>query len=274
MCTTAQAYSNTGTVTISTPNSNLDGSGTLGTVLTALSSGSGGKGTVVESITIKATGNTAQGMIRFFINDGSSTYLFREVYVPANTVSPTVAAFRSTLTTQINLDPGDILYASTETGDEFNIIANATDWKNCDCVDNGAISCGTMQYYSNTGFGNVSTANPNRDGTGTINTILSASSGSLNGGTMVPYVNIKSTGNSSEGMVRLYINDGAKDFLIQEIPIPASTQSEVQPAYRATAQLNIFLKPGYSLTASTENSEFFSLMAFASDWVNCECLTS
>jgi hypothetical protein len=55
MAAETQYTANTGMVKISTANSNLDGSGTLGTVLTGASNG-----TLIKTVTVKATSNTVR----------------------------------------------------------------------------------------------------------------------------------------------------------------------------------------------------------------------
>lgn len=84
MAAETQYTANTGCVTISTANSNLDGTGTLGTVLTGASNG-----TLIKSIIVKAQTNTTQGMIRLFVNGGGATELIAEIEVPAVTKSST-----------------------------------------------------------------------------------------------------------------------------------------------------------------------------------------
>ena len=64
MAAETQYTPNTGLATINTANSNVDGSGTLGTVLTA---DANKKGTFIKSVTVKASTDTAQGMVRLFI---------------------------------------------------------------------------------------------------------------------------------------------------------------------------------------------------------------
>jgi len=269
MCTQAKSYANTGAVTISIPNPALDGSGTLGTVLTALSSGSGGNGTLINTIVIKAIGNTMEGMVRLFTYDGTNTFLFKEIYIPATTQTSIQPSFRAVILDELNLDPGHILKASTQNPDSFNIVAFGTDWKNCEC--SGSLSCADALYIANTGMSKVNIANSGLDGSGTINTVVTASTVGLAGGTQIPIVNIKATQTTSLGMIRLFIDTGGTSYLITEVPIPAVDQNAFQPAYRAEVPLGIFLKPGYSLKASTQNSENFDVIACATDWVNCAC---
>lgn len=129
MCTSSLQYAgNNGSVTISTANPNLNGSGTMGTVLTA-----GQDGTIIQTIVIKAIGNTTLGMIRLFIDNGVAPMLFREIMVPANLQTPVVEAFSSTINPNLVLEPGYTLKASTENSESFNVTAIATDWTNCSC---------------------------------------------------------------------------------------------------------------------------------------------
>jgi len=102
-------------VTISTANTNLDGStGTYGTVMSA-----GASGSRIERINITATGATTAGMVRLFLD----TSLIKEVPVIAITPSATQPAF----STDVVFDAGLILgvlsavKASTNNAEEFNV---------------------------------------------------------------------------------------------------------------------------------------------------------
>lgn len=116
-----------GTVAISTANANRDGTGTIGTVLTA-----GASGTRVHRVSIKATVTTTTGTIRLFIYTGSTYFLWREIPVTAITVSATQAAFEYNLELlgerALILPNGYSLRASTEKAENFNIIAEGGDF--------------------------------------------------------------------------------------------------------------------------------------------------
>lgn len=112
-----------GMVQISTANTNRDGTGTLGTVLTAGSSGS-----VIKKIRVQATGTTTAGVVRLFLDDGTNVRLIQEIIVPAITPSTSVEAFARTIT----YGPDDILHlpsntwllkASTNNAETFNVFA-------------------------------------------------------------------------------------------------------------------------------------------------------
>lgn len=124
---------NTG-ATISTANTARDGTGTLGTVYTAGSSGSR-----IDSIVVQATATTTAGMIRFFISNdaGTTKRLVYELPVVAITPSAAIPAFQAILTSQnssfmmngLILQASAILYASTNNAESFNIVSvNAGDF--------------------------------------------------------------------------------------------------------------------------------------------------
>ena len=120
---------NTGIVVVSTANTNLDGTGTLGTVLTAGSSGSR-----IDDIHIKAIATTTAGCVRIFIHNGSSAFLVAENPVLALSPSATIPAYESHLNQEncdflpLSLPTGYSLRASTEKAESFNIIAQGGDF--------------------------------------------------------------------------------------------------------------------------------------------------
>lgn len=114
-----------GVAQISVANTNRDGTGTLGTVVTAGSSGSR-----IEEIVVEATGTTTAGMVRLFVNDGTNTRLWREVAVTAATPSGTVATFTANVRNDTRVDlpllvlpSGWSLRAGTHNGETFNVFA-------------------------------------------------------------------------------------------------------------------------------------------------------
>ena len=131
MATTSQ-YASTpknGSAQIATANTLRDGTGTLGVVYTA-----GTSGARIDSIIIQATATTTAGMIRFFesIDAGTTKRLVGEVAVTAATPSGTVAAFSTVLNSSVSgfmqkgyvMQASAILYASTHNAETFNIIPN------------------------------------------------------------------------------------------------------------------------------------------------------
>lgn len=112
----------------------------------------------------------------------------------------------------------------------------------------------------------ISTANANRDGTGTIGTVLTAGAN----GTIVDHVDVIATGTTTAGIVRLFIHDGATARLWKEIEVLAKTPSATVTAFRGTVDCSLrsndlFLQSGFSLRAATNNAEAFNVVAVAGD---------
>ena len=120
-----------GLVEISTANSNLDGTGTLGTLITAGTSASY-KGMSLRSITVKAEGKPGTGMIRFFIGDPEAEvdYLFTELYVPDHGRSGVDESYERTITfdDQLDIQANYIVKVSTQAADTFDVSCDATNW--------------------------------------------------------------------------------------------------------------------------------------------------
>ena len=103
---------------VSVANTARNGTGTIVTVFTAGSSGSR-----IDDISIDATGTVTAGVVRLFINDGTTSYLWQEILVTATTPSTTIAVWSSTLLNQALVIPsGWSLRASTNNTETFNIL--------------------------------------------------------------------------------------------------------------------------------------------------------
>jgi hypothetical protein len=127
------------------------------------------------------------------------------------------------------------------------------------------------QYASvpKVGIATISTANTNRDGTGTIGTVFSAGSN----GSRIDAIDIQAIATTTAGMIRLFIHDGTTAHLINEVPVLAITPSGTVPAWAAQLNTNtmtqilpIILPTGYSLRAATNNAESFKVIAFGGDF--------
>lgn len=103
----------------------------------------------------------------------------------------------------------------------------------------------------------ISTANTNRNGTGTIATVMT---GATNG-TRIDDISIVATGTTTAGVVRLFISDGTNVRLWQEILVTAITPSTTVQVWSYTL-LNqaLLLESGWSLQASTNNAETFNVI--------------
>jgi hypothetical protein len=107
----------------------------------------------------------------------------------------------------------------------------------------------------------ISTANTNRDGTGTIVTLASGT----DAGKRISRVTIQATGTTTGGMIRFYFSPdgGTTNRLIGEVAVIAATPSGTVSAFStlATALAGLIL-PGTSaqLRASTHNAETFNIL--------------
>jgi len=112
-----------GSAAISTANTNRDGTGTIGSVLTGSANG-----TKVNEIRIKATGTTTAGMVRLYIYNGTTNFLFLEQAIAAVTPSASVKTEEYTLTFDNLVLPATYqLRASTHNAEGFNVLAIGAD---------------------------------------------------------------------------------------------------------------------------------------------------
>lgn len=110
-------------VQISTANTNRDGSGTLGTVLTAANNGY-----AVTKVDVIGTVTTTAGQVRLFVDDGGGTArLIAEIAISAATPSASVQCATGSWTPSgdgLCLPSGYILKASTHNAEAINVIAH------------------------------------------------------------------------------------------------------------------------------------------------------
>lgn len=111
----------------------------------------------------------------------------------------------------------------------------------------------------------ISTANANRDGTGTIGTVATAGSS----GTWIDYVYYVATVTTTAGAVRLFIDDGTNVRFLTEVIVPAITVSaSVSPASAVIPLPGgfIVLPNGWELQAATEKAEAINVFAAGGDF--------
>lgn len=112
---------------VSTANANLDGTGTIASVVDG-----GQEGVEIRQISVKAEGTTTQGKIRLFLStDAGVTWeLWREIDVPPITPSASINAFQANLDLEgtalgtLKLpDTNAVLGAATHNAETFNVFA-------------------------------------------------------------------------------------------------------------------------------------------------------
>jgi hypothetical protein len=258
MAAETQYTANTGQALIATANALLDGTGTLGTVLTAA-----GNGTLIKNITVKALVNTTEGMVRLFLFDGTNNRLLEEIRVRSVTKSATVPAFEYTWECDIKLKAGWALKASTQNAQSFVVTANAKDW----AYNTLAVRPESTNFTANTGLGLISVANALLDGTGTLVTVFTAGVAATFKGCRIEGVTIKATVTTTRGMVRLFLFDGTNTRLLTEVPIPETTRTGTEPTFEIKVPFkNLDLKAGWAIRASTQNAESFAITVEGNDW--------
>lgn len=110
----------------------------------------------------------------------------------------------------------------------------------------------------------VSAANTNRDGTGTVVTVIAGATG----GRRITRVIVQAVGTTTAGMVRLYLYDGTNTRLFREVSVTAITPSGTVQAFRAEVVMPPeFALPSSSweLRASTHNAETFNVIPLGDD---------
>lgn len=100
------------------------------------------------------------------------------------------------------------------------------------------------------GVAAVSVTNTNRDGTGTIETILTGAAS----GTRINEIVIKATGDPADSIITLFLHNGTTAFLIDEIDIgnPAAGSATLPTQRSSVTYTNIVLpSTSWSIRAAT-----------------------
>lgn len=112
----------------------------------------------------------------------------------------------------------------------------------------------------------ISTANTNRDGTGTLGVVITAGTN----GTRIDRIRIQATVTTTAGMVRLFLYDGANYFALQETVVTAITVGANTAAFNAEITYGdarpLLLPSGWSIRAGTHNAENFNVTAYGADF--------
>lgn len=129
-CNYKQTKAVLGNDTISTANVNLDGSGSITEIFTALPPASGSNGTTIKSITIAALQNTHEGMVRLYLSpSGTPDYsLWMEINVPETTQSGYQPSYKQVIKEDFNLQAEFVIGASTQLGESFAITIEGASW--------------------------------------------------------------------------------------------------------------------------------------------------
>lgn len=109
--------------TVSTANTNTDGTGTITDVATGTSAG-----TRIDYVTITATSSTTNGMIRLWTYNGTNWRLLAEIPVFTTTASATTAKWTTVFRLPaLYLGATQKLGITTQIAESFHIVAMCTD---------------------------------------------------------------------------------------------------------------------------------------------------
>lgn len=270
MAEETQYTASTGMAVLNASNSDLDGTGTLNTnIWSVIAASNSQNGMLIRTVTVKATTDTTQSIIRLFINDGggsgsSHTKLISEIEVPAVTKSSTDPAFEITIPVDYALQPDYELWATVEFSSgspSFNVIAEGLDWD----YYASSVRPESSNYVANTGFATVDTAETSLTSPTNIESVLTAD----DNGTIIQSLTIKALETVTAGMIRLWLYDGSNTRLFREIPVEATTQTSTANAFQANINFGgqgFALKDTWVLKATTQNSEEFNVIAEGLDW--------
>lgn len=110
---------------------------------------------------------------------------------------------------------------------------------------------------------NIATANPNRDGTGTVATLIQGAAT----GTRVAEIVCKARVTTTAGQVRAWLYDGTNYRFLDEYAITAATVANNVQGVRVSAAYSNLVLPSaaWSIVVATHNAESIDVIAFGAD---------
>jgi hypothetical protein len=110
---------------------------------------------------------------------------------------------------------------------------------------------------------NIATANTNRDGTGTVATLITGAAT----GTRIAEIVVQARVTTTAGMVRIFLHDGSTFFFLDEVSVAAATVSaSVKGTRVSTLYTNLVLpSASWSVRVSTHNAESIDVTALGAD---------
>lgn len=111
------------------------------------------------------------------------------------------------------------------------------------------------------GSAEISVANTALDGTGAIVDVVDVPTG--DNPIRIEVIEVRAIVTTTDGMIRLFIDDGVNVLLWMEIPITGTVPAATVQAANATLLLAdpLVLPAGHTLQASTHNAESFNVFA-------------
>lgn len=110
---------------------------------------------------------------------------------------------------------------------------------------------------------NIATANTNRDGTGTVATLITGAST----GTRIAEIVVQARVTTTAGMVRIFLYDGTTYRFFDEVSVAAATVSATVKGTRVSTTYNNLILPSasWSIVVATHNAESIDVTALGAD---------
>lgn len=131
------------------------------------------------------------------------------------------------------------------------------------------MAANSVQFTATPGIAlaQVSAANTNRDGSGTVVTLLAGSAT----GRRINKITVKAIATSTAGMVRIYLYDGTNTRLYFEVGVTAITASASVATFISTtlyydSDAPILPSTSWELRGSTHNAETFNIIVEYADY--------
>lgn len=252
---------NTGMVTLTTPDTSLDGSGAT-TLLTA-----GATGGILRSLIIKAQGATSNGLVRVFTINGGNSALIDEIRIPTAPLIkpvnyPMPLSTLSLLPTSVvykvynlTLGPNDIVAVTTQYNERLNIFGEGLDISYPGTKPD--VCCNFKEEYPVSGFTAINSATPSAIFTAPANY----------NGTCIESIDISALQSTSDDIVGLYMDSGSGFELFNEIKIPQSVQSSAQPTFKVKIPMNFNIQTGFIIGAASQSDLSYSIAVRGKAWL-------
>ena len=256
----------TGIGTVSVANNNLDGSGTLATILNG-----GTDGIIVRSVIIQAVQPVTTGMVRLFITPPSGpAVLYKEIPIPNTpaldntpTPAPILPMFSVMLSGGLKLPNNFALSASTQNAESFKIIAEGLQWTYPTTLPDSPSNF--IQEFAAMGAGIVTVGNIHLDGSGNITELYQVPS-AANGG-RIKSITIKALQSTNLGMIRIFVGPDTSHYsLMKEICIPQTTQSGFDSSFKQVLDLDYNVQSNYVIGISTQIGQAFAVTLEGVTW--------
>lgn len=110
---------------------------------------------------------------------------------------------------------------------------------------------------------NIATANTNRDGTGTVATLITGAAT----GTRIAEIVVQARVTTTAGMVRIFLYDGTTYRFFDEVSVAAATVSATVKGTRVSTTYNNLILPSasWSIVVATHNAESIDVIALGAD---------